>query len=49
MTAPVAYWLECLSGEWEVIGSIPSRDQPKSLKLVVVAYPPGAQDYGTST
>ena len=30
------------------VGSIPDRDRPKSLKLVVVAFPLGAQDYGNS-
>ena len=36
---------------WEVVGSIPGRDRPKSFTLVVVASPPplGAQDYGNST
>ena len=33
----------------EVVGSVPSHDRPKSLKLVVVAFPLGAQDYGNST
>ena len=28
--------------EWEVVGSIPSRDRQKSLKLVVVDFPLGA-------
>ena len=32
----------------EVEGSIPSRKRPKSLKLVVVALPLGAQNYGNS-
>ena len=31
------------------MGSIPDRDRPKSLKLVVVAFPLGAQDNGNST
>ena len=35
--------------EREVVGSIPDRDRPKSSKLVVVAFPIGAQDYGNST
>ena len=48
-TAAVAYWLECPPHEQEVVGSIPGRDRPKSLKLVVVAAPLGAQDYGSST
>ena len=30
-------------------GLIPGRDRPKSLKLVVVACPLGAQDYGNTT
>ena len=47
-TAAVAKWLERLPYEREVMGSIPVRDRPKSLKLVVVAFPLGAQDYGNS-
>ena len=35
--------------EWEVVGLIPGCDRPKSFKLVVVAFPLGAQDYGNST
>ena len=31
------------------MGSITGRDKPKSLKLVVVASPLGAQVYGNST
>ena len=42
-TAAVAYWLERPSCEGEVSGSIPN-----SLKLVVVAFSLGAQDYGSS-
>ena len=42
-------WLEHLPREWEVVGSIRSRDRPKSLQLVVVAIPVGTQDYGNST
>ena len=30
-------------------GLIPGRNRPKSLKLGVVAFPLGAQDYGCST
>ena len=45
----VAYWLERPPREQEVVGSIPGRDRPKSLKLVVVAFLLGAQDYGSST
>ena len=41
----VASWLERL----KVVGSIPSRDRPKSLKVVVMAFPLGAQDYENST
>ena len=48
-TATVALWLERPPREREVVGSIPGRDRPKSLKLVVVAFPLGAQDYGNST
>ena len=42
--AAVANWVE-----WGIVGSIPGRDRPKSLKLIVVAFPLGAQDYGNST
>ena len=35
--------------EHKVMGSIPGRNRPKSLKLVVVAFPLGTQDYGNST
>ena len=35
--------------ERQVVGLIPSRNKPKSLKLVEVAFPFGAQDYGKST
>ena len=35
--------------EREVMGSIPGLKRPKSLKLVVVAFPLGTQDYGNST
>ena len=45
----MAKWLERPPREWEVVDSIPGRDSPKSLKLVVVAFPVGAQDYGNST
>ena len=31
--------------EQEVVGSIPGHNRPKSLKLVVLAFPLGAQDY----
>ena len=47
--AAVAKWLEGLPNEREFVGSIPGRDRPKLLKLVVVAFPLGAQDYGKST
>ena len=30
----------------EVVGLIPGHDEPKSLKLVAVAFPFGTQDYG---
>ena len=46
-TAAVASWLERPPRE-RVVGSIPGRDRPKSLKVVVVAFPFGAQDYGNS-
>ena len=35
--------------EREVVGPIPGCDRPKSLKLLVVAFPLGAQNYGNST
>ena len=35
----MAKWLERQPREREVVGSIPGRDRPKSLKLVVVAFP----------
>ena len=44
----VAYWLEGPSREREIVGLIPGH-RSKSLKLVVVAFPLGAQDYGNST
>ena len=40
VTAAVALWLERPLCEREIVGSIPGRDRPKSLKLVVVAFPP---------
>ena len=40
VTAPVALWLERPPLEREVVGSISGRDRPKSLKLVVVVFPP---------
>ena len=48
-TAMMAWWLERPPCEPEVVGSIPGSDTPKSLKLVVVAFLLGAQDYGNST
>ena len=48
-TAAVAKWLERPPREREVVGTIPGRHIPKSLTLVVVAFPLGAQDYGNST
>ena len=48
-TASVALWLERPPREREVVGSIPGCDRLKSLKLVVVAFPHGAQDNGNST
>ena len=35
----VAQWLERPPRKREVVGSIPGRDRPKSLKLVVMASP----------
>ena len=46
-TAAVAEWLEHQPREWE--SWVQSRDRPKSLELVVVAFPLGTQDYGNST
>ena len=48
-TASVALRLERPPREREVVGSIPGCDRLKSLKLVVVAFLLGAQDYGNST
>ena len=48
-TTAVAWWLECLPREPEVVGLTPSRDSAKSLKLFVLAFPLGAQDYRNST
>ena len=42
-------WLERPPREREVMGSIPGRDRPESLKLAVVAFLLGAQDYGNNT
>ena len=38
-TTTVAQWLDHRSRDREVLGSIPGRDRPKSLKLVVMASP----------
>ena len=35
--------------EPDVVGSIPGRDRPTSLKLEVQSSPLGSQDYGSST
>ena len=35
--------------ERKVMGLIPRNDRPKSLKLVVVDFPLGAQDYKNNT
>ena len=40
---------QCPPREREVVGSISNHNRPKSLKLVVVAFTLGAQDYGNST
>ena len=48
-TAAVTLWLERPPRERDVVGSNPGRDRPKSIKLVVVAFPFGTQDYGNST
>ena len=48
-TTAVALSLERPPREREVMGSIPGRYRPKSLKLVVVAFPLGVQEYGKST
>ena len=41
----VAEWLERPPPEQEVMGSIPGRNRPKSLKMVVVDFPLGVQEY----
>ena len=46
LTAAVAEWLERQPREQEVVSSIPGRDRQNSLKLVVVASPLDAEDYG---
>ena len=48
-TTAVAQWSERPPCEHKVMGSIPGSDRPKSLKLVVVAFPISAQDYGSSS
>ena len=35
--APVTQFAECPVREWEVTGSIPGRDIPKSFKMVLAA------------
>ena len=45
----VALWLERPPHKREVVGSIPGHDKTKPLKLVEMAFPLGAQDYGNST
>ena len=42
-------WCSGLPREQEVVGLIPCHDRSKSFKLLVVALPLGAQDYGKST
>ena len=42
-------YLERPHHKWQIVGSIPGHNRPKSLKLVVVAFPLGAQDCGNST
>ena len=48
-TATVAKWLEHPPREQEIMGSILGSDRPQSLKLVLVAFPLGPQDFGNST
>ena len=48
-TATLAKWLERPPSEREVVGSIPGCNRPKFSRLVVVAFPLRAQDYGNST
>ena len=48
LTTAVAKWLERSPHEREALGSIPGRNRPKSLRLLVVAFPLCAQDYGNS-
>ena len=43
-TAAVAWWLERPPREQEVVGSFPGRNRVKSLKLVVVAFPPWSSE-----
>ena len=45
-TAAMARWFERPPRERQVMGSIPCRDRPQSLKLVAVASPLGTEDYG---
>ena len=48
-TSALAYSLERPPRELKLMGSIPGRDRPNSLKLVEVAFPLSGQDYGNST
>ena len=48
-TAALTKWLERPPREREVVGSIPAIDRPMPIKLVVVVFPIGVQDYGNST
>ena len=47
-TAAVSYWLERPPRERGIVDSIPGHNRSKSLKLVLVAFPNGAQDHGNS-
>ena len=49
VSRPPRQWLERQLREQEVVGSIPGHERQKSLKLVVLAFPLGAQDCGNST
>ena len=48
-TSTVALWLEYPPCEQEVVGSIQGHNRPEFSELVVVAFPLGTKDYGSST
>lgn len=45
--APVAQSVEHSLGEWEVVGLNPGWVIPKTLKMVAIVFPLGAQQLGT--